>query len=102
MNVNENAYDNIEACMFYKDKRFKIIEKEYGSKLNDYRDEDAEEKEKYINEKSSEFPIHQMIKRRKLDEHLWDFDAVSFYPSAKWAEKSIYPRIKLVIPILRM
>ena len=25
---------------------------------------------------------------------LWDFDAVSLYPSAMWDEKSIYPRIE--------
>ena len=42
----------------------------------------------------SELPIHQLIKRRKLDELLWDFDAVSSYPSAMWDEKSIYPRIE--------
>ena len=29
----------------------------------------------------------------KLDELLWDFDAVSLYPSAMWNENSIYPRI---------
>ena len=25
---------------------------------------------------------------------MWDFDAVSLYPSAMWDEKSIYPRIE--------
>ena len=25
---------------------------------------------------------------------MWDFDAVSFYPSAMWDEKTIYPRIE--------
>ena len=32
-------------------------------------------------------------KAKKLDELLWDFDAVSLYPSAMWDEKSLYPRI---------
>ena len=30
----------------------------------------------------------------KLNELLWDFDAVSLYPSAMWDENSIYPRIE--------
>ena len=31
---------------------------------------------------------------KKIDELLWDFDAVSVYPSAMWGENSIYPRIE--------
>ena len=78
----------------YKNKHFKIFEKEYENQFNDYRDEDVEEKEKYINEKSSQLPIHQLIKQIKLDELQWDCDAVSLYPSAMWDENSIYPRIE--------
>ena len=51
-------------------------------------------KKKKINEKLSKLPIHQLIKQIKLDELLWDFDAVRLYPSAMWDEKSIYPRIE--------
>ena len=92
--VKGNIYDIIEACLSYKNKPFKIIEKEYEINFNDYRDEDVEEKEKYINEKLSKLPIHQLIKQIKLDELLWDFDAVSFYPSAMWDQNNIYPRIE--------
>ena len=42
----------------------------------------------------SKLPIHQLIKQSKLDEFLWDFDAVSLYPSAMWDENSISPRIE--------
>ena len=49
---------------------------------------------KYINEKLSQLPVHQLIKQIKLDELLWDFDAVSFCPSAMWDENSIYPKIE--------
>ena len=62
--------------------------------MNDYRDEVVEEKEKYIIEKLSQLPIHQLIKQTKLDELLWDFDAVSLYPSAMWDENSIYTRFE--------
>ena len=48
----------------------------------------------YIIEKISQLPIHQLIKQIKLDELLWDFDAVGLYPSAMWDENSIYPRIE--------
>ena len=37
--------------MEYKNKHFKIFEKENEDQYNDYRDEDVEEKEKYINKK---------------------------------------------------
>ena len=53
-----------------------------------------EEKEKYINEKLSNLRLQKLIKRIELVHLLWDFDAVSLYPSAIWDEKSIYPRIE--------
>ena len=34
------------------------------------------------------------MKQIKLDELLWDFDAVSLYPSAMWDENSTYPGIE--------
>ena len=77
-----------------KNKHFKIFEKEYENQFDDYRDEDIDEKENYINEKLSQLPIHRLIKQIKLDELVWDFDASSLYPSAMWDEKSIYPRIE--------
>ena len=58
------------------------------------RDENIEEKEKFINENISQLPRHQLIKQIKLDELLWDFDAVNLYSSAMWDKKSIYPRIQ--------
>ena len=94
LNVKGNIYDIMEAYLNYKNKHFKILGKEYENQLNDYRDEDDEEKEKFINEKLSQFAIHQLIKRIKLDELLWDYDANSLYPSAMWDENSIYPRIE--------
>ena len=88
------VYDTIEAYMEYKNKHFKIFEKEYEHQFNDYRDEDIEEKEKNINEKLSNLRLHKIIKRIELIHLLWDFDAASLYPSAMWDEKSIYPRIE--------
>ena len=92
--VKGTVYDTIEAYMEYKNKHFKIFEKEYENQFDDYRDEDVEEKEKYINEKLGELRLHKIIKQIELVHLLWDFDAVSLYPSAMWDEKSIYPRIE--------
>ena len=94
LGVIGTVYNTIEAYMEYKNKHFKIFEKKYESQFDDYRDEDIDKKEKYINEKLSQLPIHQLIKQIKLEELLWDFDATSLYPSAMWDEKSIYPRIE--------
>ena len=74
LDVKRNIYDIKEAYQNYKNKHFKIFEKEYENHFNDYRDKDVEEK-KYINEKLSQLPIHQLKKQIKLDELLWDYDA---------------------------
>ena len=75
--VKGNNYDNIEEYLKYKNKHFKIYEKEYKSNFDDYRDKDVEEKEIFITEKLSQLPIHHLLKQIRLDELLWDFDAVS-------------------------
>ena len=94
LNVKRKIYDITEAYLNYKKKLFQIFEKEYENQFNDYRDEDEEEKETYINEKLSQLPIHQLKKQKKVDELFLDFDAVILYPSAMWDENSIYPRIE--------
>ena len=42
LNVKRNIYDIIEAYINYKNKHFKIYEKE--NQFNEYRDENVEEK----------------------------------------------------------
>ena len=94
LNVKVNIYDVVEAFSIYKNKHFKIIEREYEDKFSDYRDFNVGEKEKYINGKLSELPIHRLIKQLKIYEFLWDFDAVSLYPTAMRDKNSIYLRIE--------
>ena len=89
-NVKGNIYDIIEAYLNYMKKNFKIFEKEYENQFKGYRDEDVKEKEKLIKEKLGHLSIHHFKKLIKLDELLWDFDAVSLYPSM-WDENSICP-----------
>ena len=80
--------------MKFKNDLVKTIEGEYKSGFDDYRDKDEEEMEKYINEKVRELPIHQFLQQLKLNDFLWDFDAVSLYPSAMNDDKNIYPRLE--------
>ena len=94
LGVKGNIYDIIEEYLRYKKKYYDIYEKEYESQFNDYRDEGVDEKEKYKNEKLGNLRLHKLIQRIELIHLLWDFDAVSLYPSAMWDGKSIYPRIE--------
>ena len=53
-----------------------------------------QDKEKYINDKLSNLRLHKILKQIELIHLLWDFDAVSLYPSAMWDPKSSYPKIE--------
>ena len=80
--------------MRYKKKHYEIFEKEHENQFDDYRDEDVEEKEKYNNKNLGDLRLHKLIKQIELNHLIWDFDAVTLYPSAMWDENSIYPRIE--------
>ena len=41
-----------------------------------------------------ELPIHRILQQLSLNDLLWDFDAVSLYPSAMSHDKCVYPRIE--------
>ena len=94
LNKKGNVYDKIEAYINYKNKHYKIFEKKCENNFSDYRDENVEEKEKYIKEKLGDLPIHQLISQLKIIELLWDFDCVGLYPSAMWDKNSIYPKME--------
>ena len=80
--------------MEYKNKYFKIFEKEYEDQFNDYRDENVDDKQKYVNEKLSDLRLHKIIRKKELIHLLWDFDAVSLYPTAMSDANSIYSKIE--------
>ena len=96
INVNGNVYDIVEAYMKDKNLYLKFIKKVYESKFNEYRDVDEEEMNNYINKKLGEIPIHKLLQELSLNDLLWHFDAVSFYPSAMSDPKSIFSRIETV------
>ena len=80
--------------MKYKIRHHEEFEEEYESKFDDYRDIDENDKEKYISEKLSRLRLHKVLQHLEFIRLLWDFDAVSLYPSAMWDESSLYPRIE--------
>ena len=94
LDVEGNIYVIIDKYLKHKKKYYDIYKKEYESQFDDYRNENEEKKTKYINETLGKLKIHQLLKQLELNHLLWDFDAVSLYPSAMWDEKSIYPRIE--------
>ena len=94
LKVEGIVYDIIEAYMKKKNEQFKIITEEYESKFDDHRRVDDEEKDKYINQKLGELPIHRFSQHLSLDVLIWYFDAVSLYPSARIDPETVYPRIQ--------
>ena len=47
----------------------------------------------HITKKLSELPIQQFLQQLSLNDLLWSYDAISFYPTAMIDDKSVYPRI---------
>ena len=81
-----------EAYMKYKNHHLETFKNVCESKFKDYRDIDEEGMNDYINKKLGELPIHILLQKLSLNDFLWDYGAVSFYPSARSDPKSIYPR----------
>ena len=75
-------------------KERKIIKDEYDSQLKDYRNNDQEERTKYINNKLSKLPLHEQLRKLNFDDIMTDFEATSLYPSAMWDESSVYSKIE--------
>ena len=92
--VKGTIYDVIREDLKKKNKHMKLYEKVYESNFFDYRDENVEENERYVNEKLINLRLHKLLQQIELIHLLWDFDAVSLYPSAMWDEKFIYLRIE--------
>ena len=87
--VKGNIYDIIEEYLRYKKKHYEKFEKDYENQFNVYRDENEEDKEKYINKTLGDLRLHKLLKQIRTIHLLWYYDAVFLYPSAMWDEKSI-------------
>ena len=94
VNGNDNVCEIINKYFEYTNKQRKIIEAEYDSKFNDYRENGEEERFEHINKELNKLPIHKKLQKLNLYDVMMDFDATSLYPSAMWDEKSVYPKIE--------
>ena len=96
--LNINGHDNvceiINKYFEYTNEQRKILEDEYDSQFNDYRDNDEEERTEHINKELNKLPIHKTLQKLNLNDVMMDFDATSLYPSAMWDENSVYPKIE--------
>ena len=72
----------------------KYLKKEHENQFDDYRNENEEDKEKFIYKKIGDFRLHRLLKQTELIHLLWGFDAVSLYLSSMWDKNNICPRIE--------
>ena len=94
LGVDGNVCEILDKYFEYTNKRRKIMEDEYDSQFDVYRDINQEKRTKYINNKLSKLPIHEQLQKLDLNDVLMDFDATSLYPSAMWDQNSVYPKIE--------
>ena len=92
VNGNDDVYEIKNKYFEYTNEQRKIIEDEYDSKFNDYRDNDEEERTEHTNKELNKPPIHKKLQKLNLNDVMMDFDATSLYPSAMWDENSVYPK----------
>ena len=65
LDINDNVCVILEQYFEYTNKHRKIIENEYESQFNDYRDNDEEKRSKHITKELNKLPIHERL--QKLD-----------------------------------
>ena len=61
--VKGNTCEIFEEYLKYKKKHFEKFEKEFEDQFDDFREEDEEGKQKYINEKLSNLRLHKLIQK---------------------------------------
>ena len=94
LNVNGNVCKILDKYFECTNKQREIMESEYDSNFNDYRDNDEGERTEHINKEFNKLPIHKKLQKLNLSDVLMDFDATNFYPSAMWDENSVFPKIE--------
>ena len=94
LGADGNKSEILDEYFKYTNEHRKIIEYEFDSQFEDYRDKNEEERIKQVNDKLSKLPIHEKLQKLNLNDVMMDFDATSLYPSAIWDENSVYPKIE--------
>ena len=84
--IVKNFFEVIEASVEKMSREEETFEKECDSSLDDYCKIDVEEKEKYRKIQLVKLLVHMKTKKVTSTEVLEVFDALNFYPSARWSE----------------
>ena len=85
LDINGNICEILDEFFEFINKHRKMIETEYDSQFNDYRDINQDEKAKYVNDKLSNLRSFNKLKKKlDLKDVMMDFDATSLYPIAMW------------------
>ena len=94
LDINGKLCEILEKYFEYINKLRKLIDNNYDSQLEDYRDKNRDEKSKKTNDKLSEITIHESSQKLNLNDVMTDFGATSLYSSAMYDKKSVYPKIE--------
>ena len=94
LNVHGNIGGIKEKNFEYTRKHTKIIENEYHSQFDDYRDANQEKRTNYINKKLSKLTTHEKLEKLNLNDVMMDFVPTSLYHSAVRDENAVYPKIE--------
>ena len=95
LDKNGNVRAILQKDFEYTNKHRKIIENEYDSQFNDYRDNDKEDRTEHISKELNKLPIHKKIQKLDVNNDVMlDFYGNSLYTSAMWDENSVYPKIE--------
>ena len=92
LDINGNVCEIIDKHFEFTNKHRKSIGNEYDSQLDDYRDKDEEERNKYVNRRLRKLPMHEKLQNLYLNDVMMDFAATSLYPSAVWDEILVCPK----------
>ena len=71
LNVKDNICGIIDKYFQYTNKHRKIIEDEFDSKFDDYRDIKPKHEQEHINKKLNELPVHRKLQKLNLNVLRW-------------------------------
>ena len=95
LDVTGNLCEILDMYFGYENKHGKIIQNEYRSHFEDWRNINQDGKPKYVNNKLSELPIHEYLQKLNINDVMMDFDATSLNRSSKWDEKTVYSKMNI-------
>ena len=79
LKINCNVCEILDKCLDDIKRNRNLLEDEYDSQFEDYRDMNADDKTKFVNDKFSKITVHNNLKKLDLNEIGMSFDTASLY-----------------------